>query len=139
MLRLVWLLPLALLQACAGSPVAEELQRSFESPERTVTEAEATILEQPPVVDPTPIDRSQEVEVEQEAATKSDPDTNPDTDGDGIDVQQPISKSLQPPAPYRITIRLAGADPAAPAEAVTRALRQSEVVFSVERLSLIHI
>ena len=131
--RLVWLLPLALLQACAGSPVAEELQRSFESPERTVTGAEATILEQPPVVDPTPIDRSQEVEVEQEAATKSDTDT----DVDGIDVQQPISKSLQPPAPYRITIRLAGADPAAPAEAVTRALRQSEVVFSVERIERI--
>ena len=129
MLRLVWLLPLALLQACAGSPVAEELQRSFESPELTATEAEAPIPEQPQVMDPTPIDRSQEVEVEQEAATKSDTDT----DVDGIDVQQPISKSLQPPAPYRITIRLAGADPAAPAEAVTRALRQSEVVFSVER------
>ena len=137
MLRLVWLLPLALLQACAGSPVAEELQRSFESPELTATEAEAPIPEQPPVVDPAPIDRSQEVEVEQEAATKSDTDTNPDTDGDGIDVQQPISKSLQPPAPYRITIRLAGADPAAPAEAVTRALRQSEVVFSVERIERI--
>ena len=133
--RLVWLLPLALLQACAGSPVAEELQRSFESPERTATEAEAPIPEQPQVVDPTPIDRSQEVEVEQEAATKSDIDT--DTDTDGIDVQQPISKSLQPPAPYRITIRLAGADPAAPAEAVTRALRQSEVVFSVERIERI--
>ena len=129
--RLVWLLPLALLQACAGSPVAEELQRSFESPERTATEAEAPIPEQPPVVDPAPIDRSQEVEVDEEAATKSDTDT------DGIDVQQPISKSLQPPAPYRITIRLAGADPAAPAEAVTRALRQSEVVFSVERIERI--
>ena len=137
MLRLVWLLPLALLQACAGSPVAEELQRSFESPELAATEAEAPITEQPQVMDPTPIDRSQEVEVEQEAATKSDTDTNPDTDGDGIDVQQPISKSLQPPAPYRITIRLAGADPAAPAEAVTRALRQSEVVFSVERIERI--
>ena len=139
--RLVWLLPLALLQACAGSPVAEELQRSFESPERTVTGAEATILEQPPVVDPTPIDRSQVVEVDEEAATKPDtkPDTDTDTDAevDGIDVQQPMSKSLQPPAPYRITIRLAGADPAAPAEAVTRALRQSEVVFSVERIERI--
>ena len=139
--RLVWLLPLALLQACAGSPVAEELQRSFESPERTVTGAEATILEQPPVVDPTPIDRSQVVEVEEEAATKPDtkPDTDTDTDAevDGIDVQQPMPKSLQPPAPYRITIRLAGADPAAPAEAVTRALRQSEVVFSVERIERI--
>ena len=135
--RLVWLLPLALLQACAGSPVAEELQRSFESPERTVTEAEAPIPEQPPVVDPAPIDRSQEEEVDEEAATKPDTDTDTDADVDGIDVQQPISKSLQPPAPYRITIRLAGADPAAPAEAVTRALRQSEVVFSVERIERI--
>ena len=133
--RLVWLLPLALLQACAGSPVAEELQRSFESPERTVTEAEAPIPEQPPVVDPAPIDRSQVVD--EEAATKPDTDADTDTEVDGIDVQQPMSKSLQPPAPYRITIRLAGADPAAPAEAVTRALRQSEVVFSVERIERI--
>ena len=139
MLRLAWLLPLALLQACAGSPVAEELQRSFESPELMATEAEAPIPEQPPVVDPAPIDRSQVVD--EEAATKPDTDTDADndtdTDVDGIDVQQPMSKSLQPPAPYRITIRLAGADPAAPAEAVTRALRQSEVVFSVERIERI--
>ena len=133
MLRLAWLLPLALLQACAGSPVAEELQRSFDAPERTATEAEAPIPEQPPVVDPAPIDRSQVVD--EEAATKANTDT--DTDVDGIDVQQPISKSLQPPAPYRITIRLAGADPAAPAEAVTRALRKSDVVFSVERIERI--
>ncbi|QNJ29725.1 hypothetical protein [Synechococcus sp. A15-24] len=135
MLRLVWLLPLALLQACAGSPVAEELQRSFESPELAATEAEAPIPEQPPVVDPAPIDRSQVVD--EEAATKPDTDTDTDTEVDGIDVQQPMSKSLQPPAPYRITIRLAGADPAAPAEAVTRALRKSEVVFSVERIERI--
>lgn len=135
MLRLVLLLPLALLQACAGLPVAEELQRSFDSPELTATEAEAPIPERPPVVDPAPIDRPQVVEVE--AATKADTDTNTDTNVDGIDVQQPMSQSLQPPAPYRITIRLAGADPAAPAEAVTRALRQSEVVFSVERIERI--
>ena len=135
MLRLVWLLPLALLQACAGSPVAEELQRSFESPELMATEAEAPIPEQPPVVDPAPIDRSQVVD--EEAATKPDTEVDTDTEVDGIDVQQPMSKSLQPPAPYRITIRLAGADPAAPAEAVTRALRQSEVVFSVERIERI--
>ena len=137
MLRLAWLLPLALLQACAGSPVAEELQRSFESPELAATEAEASIPEQPRVVDPAPIDRSQVVEVEEEAATKPDTDTDTDAEVDGIDVQQPMSKSLQPPAPYRITIRLAGADPAAPAEAVTRALRQSDVVFSVERIERI--
>ena len=77
------------------------------------------------------------MEVDEEAATKAITNTDTDTDVDGIDVQQPMSKSLQPPAPYRITIRLAGADPAAPAEAVTRALRQSEVVFSVERIERI--
>ena len=137
MSRLVWLLPLALLQACAGSPVAEELQRSFDAPELTATEAEASIPEQPRVVDPAPIDRSQVVEVEEEAATKPDTDTDTDAEVDGIDVQQPVSKSLLPPAPSRIAIRLAGADPAAPAEAVTRALRQSEVVFSVERIERI--
>ena len=46
----------------------------------------------------------------------------------------PVVKATQPLEPYRITIRLAGADPAAPAEAVTRALRQSDVTFSVERI-----
>ena len=133
--RLVWLLPLALLQACAGSPVADELQRSFESPELTATEAEAPIREQPLVMDRAPIDRP--LEVLREAATKSDIEIDTDTVVDETDLRQPMSKSLQPPAPYRITIRLAGADPAAPAEAVTRALRQSEVVFSVERIERI--
>ena len=46
----------------------------------------------------------------------------------------PVAEATQPLEPYRITIRLAGADPAAPAEAVTRALRQSDVTFSVERI-----
>lgn len=38
------------------------------------------------------------------------------------------------PAPYRVTIQLPGADPAAPAEAVTRALRAAGVVFEVETI-----
>ena len=45
-----------------------------------------------------------------------------------------VSSQRQPQEPYRITIRLAGADPAAPAEAVTRALREADVGFAVERI-----
>ena len=45
-----------------------------------------------------------------------------------------VSSQRLPQAPYRITIRLAGADPAAPAEAVTRALREADVGFAVERI-----
>jgi hypothetical protein len=38
------------------------------------------------------------------------------------------------PAPYRITLKLAGADPAAPAEALTEALRAAGVPFEVEMI-----
>jgi hypothetical protein len=38
------------------------------------------------------------------------------------------------PAPYRVTLRLPGADPAAPAEVVTRALRAAGVAFEVETI-----
>ena len=134
MSRLVWLLPLALLQACAGSPVAEELQRSFDAPELTVAKTAEKVPDQP-VLDQDPADRPQELEggdtVEEDGVVDVVPDVNP------IGEPEPMTKSLQPPAPYRITIRLAGADPAAPAEAVTRALRQSDVVFSVERIERI--
>ena len=134
MSRLVWLLPLALLQACAGSPVAEEVQRSFDAPELTVAKTAEKVPDQP-VLDQDPADRPQELEggdtVEEDGVADVAPDVNP------IGEPEPMTKSLQPPAPYRITIRLAGADPAAPAEAVTRALRQSDVVFSVERIERI--
>jgi hypothetical protein len=38
------------------------------------------------------------------------------------------------PAPYRVTIRLSEADPAAPAEVVTQALRAAGVAFEVETI-----
>ena len=134
MSRLVWLLPLALLQACAGSPVAEELQRSFDAPELTVSGAVEPVPDQP-VLDQNLKDRPQEVQGEVTVAADSDVDFAPDVEA-SVDPQL-TTRSLQPPAPYRITLRLAAADPAAPAEAVTRALRQSEVVFSVERIERI--
>ena len=134
MSRLVWLLPLALLQACAGSPVAEELQRSFDAPELTVAKTAETVPDQP-VLDQDPADRPQELEggdtVEEDGVADVAPDVNP------IGEPEPMTKSLQPPAPYRITIRLAGADPAAPAGEVPGAVRQGAVVLSVERVGRI--
>jgi hypothetical protein len=38
------------------------------------------------------------------------------------------------PAPYRLTLRLPAADPAAPAEAVTQALRRAGLAFEVEMI-----
>ena len=45
MRRWLWLLPLVLLQACAGTPLAERLERSFAAPDEPV---------QPPATSPLP-------------------------------------------------------------------------------------
>ncbi|MEB3234535.1 MAG: hypothetical protein VKM98_03820 [Cyanobacteriota bacterium] len=42
--------------------------------------------------------------------------------------------ALMAPAPYRVTIKLPAADPSAPAEVVTEALRQAGVPFEVEMI-----
>tara|TARA_B100000700_G_scaffold321825_2_gene421925 strand:+ start:186 stop:638 length:453 start_codon:yes stop_codon:yes gene_type:complete len=41
------------------------------------------------------------------------------------------------PHPYRITIRLSAANPSAPAETVTKALRNSGIRFEVEKIELL--
>ncbi len=120
--RLLWLLLLLSLQACAGSRVAEQLESSFAVPQESVAPSPAVAQSKP----------------------ESDPVPEPDPEPDPVPIQPvvatqeppPTSAELQrqPPAPYRITIRLAGADPAAPAEAVTRALRDADVGFAVERI-----
>ncbi len=38
------------------------------------------------------------------------------------------------PQPYRIILRLSGANPSAPAETVTKALREAGVIFEVEKI-----
>ena len=45
-----------------------------------------------------------------------------------------IKKTIFNPLPYRIIIRLSGANPAAPAETVTNALRKAGVQFEVEKI-----
>jgi len=163
MCRLLWLVPLVLLQACAGNPLAEQLERSFGAVETDPVSADQSTAPSTSVSPQTPAAKaakgaittgspaedspakdspSKDMPAEgkpkaQPATAKAQPETAvadgavPNSEAAGT---KPVVKVPQPLEPYRITIRLAGADPAAPAEAVTRALRQSEVTFSVERI-----
>ena len=45
-----------------------------------------------------------------------------------------IKKTIFNPQPYRIILRLSGANPSAPAETVTEALRTAGVQFEVEKI-----
>ena len=128
MRRWVWLLPLALLQACAGTPLAEQLEQSF-----TTLDGEPQPESRPssPTQPDTAVPRIQAAPVAEPVETSARVSEQQDADPVAEIVR---STPRQPLAPYRITIRLAGADPAAPAEAVTQALRSSAVDFMVERI-----
>ena len=122
--RWLWLLPLVLLQACAGTPLAERLERSFTTPDEPV---------QPPATSPRP-SQPATTPISTEAP-RAEPMAEPEPEPEpSAQVQAAPARPRQPLAPYRITIRLAGADPSAPAEAVTQALRTSAVDFVVERI-----
>ena len=144
MRRWVWLLPLALLQACAGTPLAEQLEQSFTTLDgepqpdsgpssSTPPDTAVPAIQAVPTIQAAPV--AEPVETSARISGQKDADPVVETMLPETVPLQPVSPMpRQPLAPYRITIRLSGADPAAPAEAVTQALRSSAVDFMVERI-----
>ena len=131
--RLTWLVPLVLLQGCAGTPLAERLETSFGAQDAALLTAPETVVEKQAArsVQANPTGSAIKDSVSP-AAELPDVETSP---SDPTPSDPPSSN--QPQEPYRITIRLSGADPAAPAEAVTRVLRNADVSFAVERIERI--
>ena len=104
------------LAGCSGTPFGETLTRSFSPGAQAPTPIEAP---SPPPPAPGP-----------PAAEATEPELTPPP-------PKPAAASKTPPrvpSPYRVTIRLPTADPSAPAEALTRALRGAGVPFEVETI-----
>ena len=151
--RLTWLVPLVLLQGCAGTPLAERLETSFGAQDAALLTAPDTVVERQAArsvqANPTgsaikdyviPTAELPEAETSASNPIASDPTPSNRTPSHPTPSNRTPSdpqSSNQPQEPYRITIRLSGADPAAPAEAVTRVLRNADVSFAVERIERI--
>ena len=141
--RLTWLVPLVLLQGCAGTPLAERLETSFGAQDAALLTAPDTVVERQAArsvqANPTGSAINDSVspaaELPDVETSASDPTPSSPTPSNPTPSDPPSSN--QPQEPYRITIRLSGADPAAPAEAVTRVLRNADVSFAVERIERI--
>ena len=141
--RLKWLVPLVLLQGCAGTPLAERLETSFGAQGAALLTAPDTVVERQAArsvqANPTGSAINDSVspaaELPDVETSASDPTPSSPTPSNPTPSDPPSSN--QPQEPYRITIRLSGADPAAPAEAVTRVLRNADVSFAVERIERI--
>jgi hypothetical protein len=156
-MRARWLLmPLLLaLQACSGTTFGERLADSFDSPgtpaaaEETASskveqEAKSAVKEQERAEDQPVKNKATAAKTPEAKTSEAKTSEQEDEETDPSDAMTPQEKTnVQPnpipaePRPYRITIRLAAADPAAPAESVTDALRRAGIGFEVETIEKI--
>lgn len=108
------------LGGCSGTPFGDQLSRSFSNP--------ATPASSP--AGPSPAARPSAAPAAPTppvSETKSPPASVPPA-------KPPAPSSTLQPAPYLVTIKLPSADPSAPAEVVTQALRAAGVSFEVEMI-----
>ncbi len=122
---LALVLPLALLLAgCSGTPLGDQLSDSFPDGQAAGEPSPAPgTAPETAAADPAPTDP---------AATAPAGAGPPAPAQPGPAAPQGPAAPAAAPAPYRLTLRLSGADPAAPAEAVTQALRAAGLSFEVE-------
>jgi len=156
-MRARWLLmPLLLaLQACSGTTFGERLADSFDSPgapaaaEETASskveqEANSAVKEPERAEDQPVKNKATAAKTSKAQTSEAKTSEQEDEETDPSEAKTPQEKTnVQPnpipaePRPYRITIRLAAADPAAPAESVTDALRRAGIGFEVETIEKI--
>ncbi len=124
------------LQSCSNTLIGEKLESSFDMMEKTRTSEKTNIKPQKP---------NEKTKIK--SILKDDKKENKN-DFANIFKENSISnkdrlikkttkskkKTIFNPKPYRIILRLSGANPSAPAETVTEALRTAGVQFEVEKI-----
>ena len=124
-LRLAAMAVLFALAACSNTPIGEQLGNSFgPTPATTKTTTQPFAVAPKPVIKP--------------VEPKPEP-PKPEISKPVPQVVEPIQQKPEPaeqqkPVPYRVLLRLPATDPAAPAEALTRALRAANLPFEVETI-----
>ena len=108
------------LAGCSGTRFGDQLARSFSAPPAQPAQP---VSPAPNPASATPASKT----ASPTAASPKKAEPKP------VEAKPPAVNPSKP-APYRITIQLPSADPAAPAEAVTQALRAAGVSFEVEMI-----
>ena len=125
-----------LLQSCSNTLIGQKLENSFDINDNTKTPEKTNNKSQKP-----------HDKTNNESKIKDDKKENENDFGNIINENsisnkdrlsqkstKSIKKTIFNPQPYRIILRLSGANPSAPAETVTEALRKAGVQFEVERI-----
>ncbi len=134
--RLLLIATLIPLQSCSNTLIGEKLENSFDSTENSKNSVETTNqLEK--LNQKTKIKSRIEKDIKEnknELVNNIKKKSITNVDRLSKESFKPIKKKIFNPKPYRIILRLSGANPSAPAETVTEALRKAGVQFEVEKI-----
>ncbi len=136
--RTILWLALLTIQACSNSEIGNQLERSFDYTTQKEEDIDSIkklndnkvatkIRNKDLLKKPSSFPRSK---VDHKLANKESKNNSEYTE------KKSIEKKVRNfrPKPYRIILKLSGANPSAPAESVTKALRQAGVEFEVEKI-----
>ena len=141
------LLALMAVQACDGTPFGQQLSDSFDgassespsgNPPPSVQSKVESVKEEP--VEPASVPASVQEDSGKEDSVKEDSVKEDSVKAEAAENRTMKTETSPQPSttgrrlPYRITLRLFSADPAAPAEEVTKALRKAGIGFEVDTI-----
>ena len=135
-IRLFLLATLLPLQSCSNTLIGEKLENSFDTTEDPIISGKTNNKEQKANEIPKIKSRikfeNKKIEKDFGNIIKENSISNKDRLSQKS--SQIVKKTIFNPQPYRIILRLSGANPSAPAETVTKALRKAGVQFEVEKI-----
>ena len=133
LLLIVFFLPL---HSCSNTLIGEKLENSFDTSETSISSGKTNKKPQAKNELPKTKDRIEFVKKENQKDIENIIQLNSTANKDRLKSKSRKSVKIITfnPQPYRIILRLSGANPSAPAETVTEALRQAGVQFEVEKI-----
>ena len=135
-IKLFLLITLIPLQSCTNTLIGERLENSFDTTENLIT-SEKINNQKRKSSGISKIKSKMKAEEKENAKDFGNiMKVNSIANKDRLIQKQKklVKKAIFTPQPYRIILRLSGANPSAPAETVTEALRKAGVQFEVEKI-----
>ena len=126
------------LQACSNTLIGEKLENSFEiieNPKISKNTSKVKVQNKPNEIQKiksSKKDEKKDSENFQENIVKNNSMSNKERLSQKLIISK--KKIIFKPQPYRIILKLSGANPSAPAETVTAALRKAGIEFEVEKI-----
>lgn len=133
-IRLFLIVALIPLQSCSNTPIGEKLENSFDITENSKTSVNPTKGQSKPNEIKKIKARKKDNKNENDLGSIVKENSISNKDRFSQKSTKSIKKVIFNPQPYRIILKLSGANPSAPAETVTKALRKAGVEFEVEKI-----